>query len=179
MTVTQAQNEMRLAYASGATGALASGLIWLLSGAVALLLTPERAVITLFIGGMFIFPLSVLMSKTLGRAGKHSPENPLGHLALESTFFMLACLPLAYVVFLYRSDWFFPAMMFIIGGRYFSFQTIYGTRLYWLLAAVLLVAAVVLLSLEAAPVSAAFVGGGIEVVFALILFRADRRLSTS
>src|SRR5262245_12373954 len=131
MDSSDAQRDMRHAYFGGATGVLASGLVWIAAGVVALLVSPRAAVLTLFVGGMFIYPLSLLFSKALGRPGKHARENPLGLLALEGTFFLLLCLPVAYAAFLYRAAWFFPAMLLIIAGRYFTFQTLYATRLYW------------------------------------------------
>ncbi len=93
--------------------------------------SPTRAVWTLFIGGVFIHPVAVLMTQTIGQSGKHSPHNPFGSLALATTFAMLFALPLAFGVSLLRIAWFFPAMLFIIGGRYLAISTIFGNRIYW------------------------------------------------
>ena len=137
MNIAEAQRDMRLAYYSGATGALASGLVWLAAGAVSHFAAPVFGVAALYAGGMFIFPISVLFSRLAGCTGKHSPRNPLARLALESTVYMLLCFPVALVVFLYNSAWFFPAMLLNIAGRYLTFQTMYGLRLYWLYGAAL------------------------------------------
>lgn len=106
--IANAQRGMRFAYYMGAPGVLASALAWLVAGSAAVLVSPSRAVLALFVGGMMIHPVSVALTKLLGRPGVHSRGNPLGPLALESTILLLLCLPLAYVVFLYRADWFFP-----------------------------------------------------------------------
>lgn len=67
----------------------------------------------------------------LGRSGSHDRENPLGHLALEGTVWLLLALALAYGLSVYRVEWFFPALLLLIGGRYLTFQTLYGMRAYW------------------------------------------------
>ncbi|HEX7043661.1 MAG TPA: hypothetical protein VF203_03510 [Burkholderiales bacterium] len=65
--------------------------------------------LALLVGGMLIHPTAVLLAKPLGRPGGHSPGNPLGVLALEGTVLLLLCLPVAYIVSLYRIEWFFPS----------------------------------------------------------------------
>ncbi|NJK43736.1 MAG: hypothetical protein HC933_05135 [Pleurocapsa sp. SU_196_0] len=179
MTIAEAQHDMRQAYFGGSPGVLASGLVWLASGVVALLVSPTSAVLTLFIGGMFIFPLSVLLCKAVGCSGKHSRKNPLGSLAVEGTFWMLLCFPVAFAAFLYEAAWFFPVMLLIIAGRYLTFQTLYGTRLYWLFGVVLGFSPVVLVALRAGPSAGAFLGGSIEVTFAAILFFMHRRTNAT
>ncbi len=56
---------MRLAYYDGATGVLASATAWLIAAMVAWQSTPGNAIGALLIGGMFIFPMSVALSKQL------------------------------------------------------------------------------------------------------------------
>src|SRR4249920_1441105 len=109
-TFVDAQRDMRFGYLRGAPGVLASGIAWLAAALVAIVVSPMGAVWALFIGGMFIFPVGVLLAKLLGRPGKHSPRNPLGTLAMEGTVLLMLALPLAFVVSLYRIEWFFPAM---------------------------------------------------------------------
>ena len=88
-------------------GALASGLVWLISAFVAFKYSDTQAVWTLLIGGMFIFPLSALFSKMIGLSGNHTKGNPLAQLAMEGTIFMLMCLPLALGLSLQHNEWFF------------------------------------------------------------------------
>lgn len=75
---------------------------------------------------MAIHPLAMLLSKALGRPGKHRADNPLAALALESTFLLFIGLFIAFVVAQVRGDWFYPIMLLIIGGRYLVFATLYG-----------------------------------------------------
>ena len=174
-TIADAQLDMRTAYYDGAPGILCSGLVWLAAGMVALNLSATQAVWTLLIGGMFIHPAAVLLNKVLGRSGKHHPSNPLASLATASTLWMILCLVLAYGVSMLRIDWFFPAVLLIIGGRYMTFATLYGMRIYWVIGIVLAAAAYPLVAAGASPASGALVGGGIEVAFAAaVLLMSDR-----
>jgi hypothetical protein len=174
-TVADAQQEMRFAYYGGAPGMLTSAMVWLAAGLTASLVSPQRAVWTLFIGGMFIHPVSVLLTKAIGRPGSHSRGNPFGALALATTFWLILSCPLAYSVSLLRIEWFFPAMLFVIGGRYLSFSTIFGARIYWACGAALAIAGYLLARAHASPVLGAFTGAMIEMVFAMFIFAIARR----
>lgn len=178
-TLADAQQEMRDAYAGGAPGMLTSAAVWLIAGIVALRLAPERAIWALFIGGMLIHPVSVLFTKVSGRSGAHRPDNPLGTLALATTFWMILCLPLAYGVSRLRLDWFFPAMLLIIGGRYFTFATLYGMRVYWICGAALAMAGYALAAANASPAIGAFTGAAIEAAFGAVVLIGVRRISVA
>lgn len=154
---------------------LTSATVWLTAGIVCLLVSPERAVWTLFIGGMLIHPISVLFTKLLGRSGKHSPGNPFGTLALATTFWMILSLPLAYAASRLHIEWFFPAMLFVIGGRYMTFSTIFGARIYWVCGVALAVAGCALARAYATPEIGAFAGAAIEAIFAFVIFASARR----
>lgn len=175
MTTADAQHDLRHAYLHGAPGIFASALAWLVAGIVALQATANAAVIALFIGGMLIHPVGVVLCKLAGRPGQHSRGNPLGALALENTGWLLLSLPLAYAVSRLNPLWFFPAMMLIIGGRYLTFQTLYGLRTYWVLGGVLAIAAWLLIRLQAPVHVGAFTGAAIELGFAGVLWGRSRR----
>ena len=66
---------------------------------------------------------------------------------------------------------FFPAMLRVIGSRYFSFATLYGLRIYWALGATLALAGMLLAALEASVAAGAFAGAVIEYAFGLGLLR--------
>lgn len=174
-TLPDLQRDMRDAYAGGGPGMFASALAWLTAGAVALQVSPERAVLALFAGGMLIHPVGVLLARVLGHRGQHSHGNPLGTLALETTVWLVLSMPLAYVVSLYRVDLFFPAMLLVIGGRYATFATVYGSRVYWACGGALVAAAYALAALRVAPAAAAFTGAGIEAAFAVWIVATARR----
>jgi len=129
MSIADAQRDMREAYYGGSTGAVTSATAWLVAALVATFANPTAGILTLIIGGMLIFPASVVLCKVLGRSGKHSNGNPLAPLAIEGTIWMLLSIPVAIGAALYRVEWFFPAMLLVIAGRYFTFATLYGMRI--------------------------------------------------
>jgi hypothetical protein len=166
----QAQADMRHAYCSGATGVFASSTAWLAAAIATRVASPERAVWVLFIGGMLIHPVGVLLSKLLGRPGVHARGNPLGALAMASTLWLIFMLPLAYAASRLRIEWFFPAMLLVIGGRYLGFGTLFGLRIYWALGLVLAGAGYLLGQARATPTLGASAGAAIEAAFALAIF---------
>ena len=170
-----AQRDMRTGYMDGAPGVLVSGLVWAIAGCVATWLSPQRAVWALFIGGVFIHPVAVLLTRLLGRTGRHAPDNPLGALAMATTFWMILMLPLAYAVSLLRIDLFFPAMLLVIGGRYLCFQVLYGNRAFWIIGAILALAGYALAAANAPVALGAFTGAVIEIVAAGALMARARR----
>ena len=174
VTVADAQREMRFAYYGGAPGMLVSAAVWTVAGCVALARPPDRAIGTLFVGGMLIHPVSLGFLKLLGRPAKHRAENPFGSLALATTLGMILALPLAYGVSRVRIEWFFPAMLCIIGGRYLSFATMFGDRTYWFCGTALAVAGLGLATVYASPVAGAFTGAAIEAGFAVLIARGAR-----
>lgn len=173
-----AQQDMREAYAWGGTGVAVSALAWATAGAVSLFQTPQHAVWALLIGGMLIHPVSTLLEKAVGRRGQHATGNPLASLAGANTVWLIACLPLAYAVSWQRTEWFFPAMLLVIGGRYLTFALLYGVRLYWALGLALIATACGLVALAANATLGAFAGAAVEALFATLLLwkaRVERR----
>jgi hypothetical protein len=168
-SIKQAQTEMNKNYKYGATGIVVSGLMWLMSSFVAYNYSAKQAVWALLIGGMLIHPISLILNKILGVSGTHSQNNPLARLAMEGTVFMLMCIPLAYGLSLQRVEWFFQGMLLIIGGRYLTFNTLYGNRLFWVLGGILGVAAYLLLVVNAQSFVSTLTGAGIEILFGLFM----------
>jgi len=175
LTIANAQREMRFAYYGGAPGMLVSATAWFVAGIVAVMQTPQRAVWALFIGGVLIHPVATVFTRLLGRPGKHDRDNPYGALAMATTFWMILMLPLAYAVSLLRIEWFFPAMLFVIGGRYLTFGSIFGRRIFWACGAALAAAGYALGRFNAAPELGAFAGAAVEAAFAVAIFVATRR----
>lgn len=168
--IYSAQSNMQQGYADGSLGVLVSGTVWLVSALVAYYISVHTAIWTLFFGGMIIFPLGLLLCKILGIPGKHSKLNPLGNLAMEGTFYMLMCIPMALLLSQQDPAWFFQGMLLIIGGRYLTFTTLYGKKAYWVLGGLLGMAAFVLFSLGVGSAVSALVGSTIEISFGTFLF---------
>jgi uncharacterized protein DUF7010 len=172
-SVTQiqvAQEDLRLSYFGGAPGMLVSALAWFAAGLASVYWSDERAVFVLFVGGMLIHPLSTVVTRALGRTGRHAAGNPLGRLAQETTVWLILCLPLAFVVSQFKIEWFFPAMLLVIAGRYTVFATMFGSRSYWACAAALATGAYLLVKVAAGPATGAFTGATIEAAFAAVIF---------
>lgn len=165
-----AQSDMRDGYGYGSIGIFVSGIIWIISSLIVNFYSAERGIWTLIIGGMFIFPLATLIGKLIGVKGQHNKNNPLAKLAMEGTIWMIACIPIAYGLSLVNAEWFFQGMLMIIGGRYLTFASIYGMRIYWLLGAVLIVVACALFKMHVNVFVSAFTGGLIETMFGVIIF---------
>lgn len=178
-TVQAAQRDMRQAYFGGGPGIMISGIVWAIAAIVGAELSAARAIWALFIGGMFIHPVSVVVVRMLGRTGSHTPGNPMGALAMATTFWMILSFPIAYAASMVRIEWFFPAMLAVIGGRYLTFATIYGARIYWVFGSALAVAGWLLAQALVAPHIAAAAGAAIEAAFAIVIFMTSRRESAA
>jgi hypothetical protein len=164
------QEEMRLAHYDGAPGILVSGLVWLAAALVCYQLGITRAVWTLLIGGALIYPISLIVTKALGRPARTSKTNALNQLGVASTIWLILCCAMAYGLFLLKPALFFPAMMATIGCRYLVFATMFGRLFFWIMGVSLIVAGYLTLFAAVQPVVAAGIGGMIEVLFALFLF---------
>lgn len=174
-TINLAQKDMTMSYANGAIGMLVSGLIWLTSAIVSFQFSDKHAVWTLLIGGMFIHPLSIVICKLMKLSGAHKKGNSLGNLALEGTLFMIMCLPLAFGLSLQHTEWFFQGMLLIIGGRYLTFASIYGNRIYWIVGAILGLSAYMLFSFKIQSFGSALTGSLIEIVFGIFILISFRK----
>jgi len=66
MQVSDAQREVRDVFRGGSMGQLVSGLLWLASALVATVAYPEAGMLVLLLGGILIFPLTLLGLRVLG-----------------------------------------------------------------------------------------------------------------
>jgi uncharacterized membrane protein (UPF0136 family) len=173
--MTKDQLEVNKSHNHGATGIIVSGLMWLTASIVALNYSSKSAIWTLLIGGALIHPISTAINKLIGVTGRAEKSNPLVGLALEGTIFMLMCIPLAYGLSLQRAEWFFYSMLMIIGGRYLTFNTIFGNRIFWALGATLGLSGYFLFKLEAQPFISAFTGSIIELLFGVLILILSRK----
>lgn len=170
MNIKDCQREMRYAFIGGFAGQLVSGVIWLVAAAIATWIRPPAGMATLFFGSMFIFPLTQLLVRLMGRPAKVSSENSLWNLGSQIAF----TVPINFLVVgaatLYRETWFFPAALIVVGSHYLPFITLYGLKEYGLLAALMVVSGI-MIGLYAPPLFslAGWVGGILMAGFALWL----------
>lgn len=178
MTFKEAQEDMRLAYLNGGPGVLASGIIWLATAIISIYLSSDSSILVFFFGGMFIFPLAILISKLFKRSGQHHKENPLAKSALENTVILFAGLFIAYVIYQTNENFFYPIMLMVIGVRYLAFQTLYGLRAYWFLGLALMIAGVLYLIFQQQFYIPILTGGLIELIFSALIMRSQKAEST-
>jgi hypothetical protein len=166
MYIKDAQRDMRSAFLGGFAGQLVSGLIWLGASAISVWIAPVYGMAALFFGSMFIFPLTQLVVRWLGRPGKTSPGNGLWSLGSQTAFIVPLNFLLVGAAALYRETWFFPAAMIVVGSHYLPFVTLYGMKMFGILA-VLLVFAGFALGMYGPPI---FSLGGWLTGILLIIF---------
>jgi hypothetical protein len=137
MNLSECQREMRVAFLGGFAGQLASGLIWLISGVLSLILSPGYGMLALFLGSMFIFPITRVILRLLGRTARVDSENKLWGLGMQIAFTVPINYILVYAATLYRESLYFPAAMIVVGAHYLPFITLYGMKLFGVLSVIL------------------------------------------
>ena len=138
MEIRDAQQEVRSVFLGGSIGQAVSGLLWLISAGLATWAGVNNGIIALVVGGIFIFPLTQLALKLLGRQAALQRKNPLNQLAMQIAFIVPLSLPVIAAAALYNLNWFYPAFMIVVGTHYLPFTFLYGMWQYSVLAAVLI-----------------------------------------
>lgn len=167
--LTHAQKEMRTAFLGGFAGQLVSGLIWLGAAAISVWSVPHYGMAFLFFGSMGIFPLTQLSLRLMGRPAKVRSENGLWALGSQIAFTVPLNFILVGAAILFRENWFFPAAMIVVGAHYLPFITLYGMKMFGVLAALLVLGGTGL-ALYGPPIFSlgGWLTGIILIVFALI-----------
>lgn len=168
------QQSVRDAYVGGAPGVAVSGLVWVIAGFVLAHQGTALGYGALFIGGMFIQPLSVAISRALG-AKKAASGNALERMAIESLAILIVGLLVAYRLIEIAPALVFPTVALAIGARYMLFRTLYDDPIYWVLGGLLMAAGTAGLLGYLTPGAVPFAVGAIELVLAGVLFARARR----
>jgi hypothetical protein len=137
MNISEAQKEMRIRFAGGFYGQLVLGLLWLASASLATSRGSQAGMTTLIVGSVLIFSITELLVRVGGVKGWISAENSLRELAMQIAFVLPLSMSLLIPVSLYRLNWFYPAMMVLLGAHYLPFVFLYGMRIFAALAALL------------------------------------------
>ena len=168
MDIRDAQREMRSVYIGGFLGQLVSSVIWLVSATLGTWVTPKASILTVVIGGFFIFPLTHGLLRLWGRASVSS-GNPFNSLGMQVAFVLPFSMLLLVPVTLYRLHWFFPALMILLGAHYLPFASLYGMRMFLFLSGILIGMGVVIALYFSATFSlGAWIAGLTLFVFAWI-----------
>ena len=100
-------------------------------------MTPRAAIIALVLSGFFIFPITQLLLRLGGGRASLSAGNPLGNLAMQIAFTLPLSMLLLAPVTAFRLNWFYPALMVLVGAHYLPFTFLYGMRRFIPLCAIL------------------------------------------
>ncbi|MGH9739723.1 MAG: DUF7010 family protein [Candidatus Acidiferrales bacterium] len=144
MDIQDAQSEVRSVYIGGFVGQLVLSIIWLVSAALGTWATPKASILVVLIGGFFSFPLLQIVLRLSGRRARVSRENPFHWLGMQIALVLPFSMLLLVPVGLYRLNWFFPALMVLVGAHYLPFASSYGMRMFLVLAGILIAMGVVI-----------------------------------
>lgn len=169
MDVQDAQREVRSVYVGGFWGQLVSSVIWLVSAALGTWVTPKASILTVVIGGFFIFPLTQMLLRLSGRRASVSRENQLNSLGMQVAFVLPFSMLLLVPVGHYDLNLFFPALLVLLGAHYLPFASLYGMRMFLFLAGILIAMGVVVARYFSGMFSVGAWSGGLALfVFAWI-----------
>lgn len=169
MEIQDAQREVRSVYIGGFWGQLVSSVIWLVSATMGTWVTPKTSILTVVIGGFFIFPLTQMLLRFSGGRASVSRENSFNGLGMQMAFVLPCSMLLLVPVGLYQLNWFFPALMVLVGAHYLPFASLYGMRMFLVLAGILMAMGVVIARYFSGTFSLGAWSGGLALlVFAWI-----------
>lgn len=174
MEVSQAQADVRRVYRAGFLGPLVSSVIWAAASAVFTWGSAAAGMAALFFGGMLIFPLGTLVMKLLGGPTALPKGHPSAALAMQCAFTVPLGLLVAIALGSYEPVLFFPAALIIVGAHYLLFISLYGMRLFAVLAGALILLGVsMLFVLPKLGGISGWLGAAVFLLFAVLLFRAQ------
>jgi hypothetical protein len=144
MDIQDAQSEVRFVYVGGFWGQIVSSVVWLVSAALGTWVTPRASIFAVVIGGFLIFPLTQVLLRLSGHSPALSKENPFNSLGMQVAFVLPFSMLLLIPVGHFNLNWFFPALMVLLGAHYLPFATLYGMRMFLFLSGILIAAGVVI-----------------------------------
>jgi hypothetical protein len=169
VTVAEAQLEVRSVYMGGFVGQLVSGMLWLISCALTTWVSRPAGIAMFVFGGMFIFPVTQLVLRSIGSPASLSSENPLRELAIEVAFIVPLMLPVVGAAALHRIDWFYPAAAVVVGAHYLPFAFLYGMRLFIPLSGILVAVGIGIgFWAPSMGLQAGWIAAGTMIVFAFL-----------
>jgi hypothetical protein len=178
VNISDAQRDVRSVFLGGFAGQLVSGLIWLVSAALASWRSPKSAIITLVVGGFFIFPLTQLLLRLMGRPASLPKGHPMNALGMQIAFMLPFNLLLVAAATAHHLNWFYPAFMIALGTHYFPFIFSYGMPEFGVLAALLIGAGLTIgLHMQSFFSLGAWVTAAVLLLFAFIGRSVARRES--
>jgi len=166
MDIKSAQQDVQSTFLHGSVGQFVSGSIWLVSAILGTWVSERSAILVLVLAGMFIFPLTQLTLRLLGRPGGLPKGHPMNALAMQVAFIVPLSLPVIGAASLYNINWFYPVFMLIVGTHYMPFIFLYGMWEFAVLSALLIGGGVVI----GMMLPHTFIVGGWFTALLLLLF---------
>jgi hypothetical protein len=153
-----------------------SALVWAAASAAFAGGSIGLSMAVLFLGGMLIFPLSALALKAFGGPALRPRGHPSAGLAMQSAFTVPLGLLVAIALGSVVPALFLPGSLVVVGAHYLPFISLYGMRLYGVLAGTLVAVGVVAMFLMPVLRGAAsgWIGAAVLSVFAVPLFLGSR-----
>jgi hypothetical protein len=139
MDIRDAQRDVRTTFIGTFPGSLVTGTLWLVSAALATWSSTRNAIVFLVVAGAFIFPLTQLVLRLMGRRASLPAGHPMNALAMQVAFTLPLNLPLVGAATLHRLEWFYPSFMLVVGTHYLPFISLYGMWQFGVLATALIV----------------------------------------
>ncbi len=134
-----AQKTMRANFINGGPGVIISGLVWVMAAIVTHLFGFQTGMISFFVGGMLIYPLSVVVSNFIKPKDTPKPDPKLMRLAMMTLPILFGGLLLAFIMSKSDPFLFYPIMAVAIGIRYVFFEKLYGLPGYIMMGASLVI----------------------------------------
>jgi hypothetical protein len=176
MEIAQAQKDVSKTFIGGFAGQLVSAALWLISAAACTWKSFRLGELILIFGGFLIFPLTQLVLRGMGHANALPKGHPMNALAMQIAFTVPLTLPLVLAIAALRPDWFYPALMIIVGAHYLPFIFLYGMWQFGVLSGLLIGTGVVVGLYIPQPISiGAWLGAVFLFAFALIARRVAAR----
>jgi hypothetical protein len=130
--------EIRNSFLGGFTILIVESIIWFLAALLGDLISFKIGILIIIFGGMFFYPLGLLMQTILKRP-KVKKENKINGLFTQIGLMIPLSFPLIFMLTKENVNLFFPALTIIIGIHYLPFVYAYKMNSYWALAALLVI----------------------------------------
>ena len=175
MDVDQAQRDVRETFLGGFAGQLVSAVLWCLSAAASTWHSLRLGGLLIVFGGFLIFPLTQLLLRMMGHRSALPKGHPMNALGIQVVFTLPLSLPVVLGIAAVRPQWFYPALMIVVGAHYLPFVFMYGMWQFAGLCAVLVGSGLAIGMYLPQPVS---LGAWLTSVVLLIFAVVGRRAAT-
>jgi hypothetical protein len=175
MEISNAQREVRETFMGGFAGQLVSAVVWGTSAATCTWHSLRLGEWVLILGGFFIFPLTQLLLRGMGRAYALPKGHPMNALGIQVAFTLPLTLPLVIAIAALHAAWFYPAFMIVLGAHYLPFIFMYGMWQFGALSATLIASGVLIAMYLPTPASlGAWLTAALLFAFAFVGRRVAR-----